>query len=187
MVASARPARSLRLRASLREIAPEIWRVLLVRESSSLATLHAVLQRAMGWTNSHLYEFEINGQRFTDLETWEPFGDDEAPGDCRAIRLRDLALKEGSIFTYLYDFGDHWLHDVTVEEIGPISKGETLPRCTAGARACPPEDCGGTHGYFDLLEALHDSSHPEHASSRVWVGGRFDPETFDLRKANSRR
>jgi hypothetical protein len=141
----------------------------------------------MGWTNSHLYQFEINEQEFTDLETWEPFDDDEEPGDTEFVRLRDLHLKEGSCFTYLYDFGDYWLHDVMVEEVIPIPKGERLPRCTAGARACPPEDCGGTHGYFELLEALNDPAHPEHESYRIWVGGTFDPEAFDLLRANRRR
>lgn len=187
MATSRRSARAVRLRLSLREIEPAIWRVLLVRESAHLARLHDIIQRAMGWTNSHLYEFEIHGKRFTDLETWEPFDDDEEPHDTEIVRLRDLHLKEGSHFTYLYDFGDHWLHDVIVEDVMPIPKGDRLPRCTAGARACPPEDCGGTHGYFELLEALSDPAHPEHESYRVWVGGAFDPEAFDLQRANSRR
>ena len=73
MAAARRSARAGGLRVSLREIEPEIWRVLLVRETASLAQLHNAIQRAMGWTNSHLYEFEIHGRRFTDLETWEPF------------------------------------------------------------------------------------------------------------------
>jgi len=141
----------------------------------------------MGWTNSHIYEFEIDGQRFTDLETWEPFDEDDEPGDSEITRLRDLQLKERSCFTYLYDFGDYWLHDVMVEEVVPLPKGQRLPRCMAGARACPPEDCGGTHGYFELLEALHDPSHPEHDGYRVWVGGDFDPEAFDLRWVNAGR
>lgn len=187
MAAARRPARALRLRISLREIEPEIWRELVVRESSSLARLHHAIQRAMGWTNSHLYEFEIDGRRFTDLETWEPFDDDEEPGDAELVRLRELGLGEGSSFTYLYDFGDHWLHDVTVEGAIPIVTSERLPRCTAGARACPPEDCGGASGYFELLEALRDPAHPEHESSRVWVGGGFDPEAFDLARANASR
>ena len=70
----------------------------------------------------------------------------------------------------------HWLHDVVVEERLPVPKGRTLPRCTAGARACPPEDCGGAPGYFELLEALHDVTHSEHESYREWVGSAFDPE-----------
>ncbi len=141
----------------------------------------------MGWTDSHLYEFEIHGQRFTDLATWESFDGEEEPGDTELIRLRRLHLEKGTQFTYLYDFGDYWLHDVIVEDVVPITKGERLPRCTAGARACPPEDCGGPPGYFDLLEALDDPAHPEHDSYRVWVGGAFDPEAFDLRRSNRRR
>ncbi len=186
MAATRTAARALRLRVSLRDVAPEVWRTLVVRESASLAKLHDAIQRAMGWTNSHLYEFEIGGQRFSDHETSESF-DDEEPGDSQISRLRDLYLKEGGNFTYLYDFGDYWLHDVVVEEFLPVSKGQRLPRCTAGARACPPEDCGGTPGYFDLLEALHNVEHPEHESFRTWVGGAFDPEAFDLESANARR
>ncbi len=141
----------------------------------------------MGWTNSHLYQFEIHGKQFTDLETWEPFDDEVQPGDTDLVRLVDLRLEKGSSFTYLYDFGDDWLHDVLVEEVIPIPKGQRLPCCIDGARACPPEDCGGPPGYFELLEALHDPAHPEHESRRVWVGGAFDPERFDLRKANAGR
>lgn len=187
MAASRRSARALRLRVSLREIEPEIWRALLVSESASLARLHDFIQRSMGWTNSHLYQFEVHGQQFTDLETWEPFDDDETPGDTELVRLADLSLEDGSRFTYLYDFGDYWLHDVVVEETIPIPKGERLPRCTAGARACPPEDCGGPPGYYELLEVLQDPTHSEHENHRVWVGGSFDSEAFDVGRANRHR
>ena len=180
-------AQALRLHISLRDVEPEIWRTLLIRESASLAHLHTAIQRAMGWTNSHLYEFEISGQRFTDYETWEPFDDDDEKGDSHIAKLRSFHLKEGSRFTYLYDFGDYWLHDVVVEERVPILKGQALLRCTAGARACPPEDCGGAPGYFELLEALNDVKHLEHESYREWVGGSFDPEAFDLKLVNARR
>jgi hypothetical protein len=181
MAATGRSARALRLRVSLREIEPVIWRAVLVRETISLDRLHHAIQKAMGWTNSHLYDFEIGGRRFTDLETWEQFDDDEPPGDARCVTLRNLRLEAGSAFTYLYDFGDDWQHDVVVEGIVPVPTGQRLPCCVDGARACPPEDCGGPHGYFDLLEALANPAHPEHESSRTWVGGAFDPEKFDLR------
>ena len=187
MAAAKRSVHALRLRISLREIEPQIWRVLLIRESSSLAQLHNAIQKAMGWTNSHLHDFEIHGQRFTDLESWEPFDETDEPGDTWVTRLQDLQLKERDSFTYLYDFGDHWMHDVVIEEIVPAPKGQRLPMCVSGARACPPEDCGGPHGYFELLEALHDSAHPEHESSLVWVGGSFNPEEFDLQKASAGR
>ena len=188
MTAARRAAQVLRLKVSLQEVEPEIWRVLLVRESMTLARLHDLIQRTMGWTNSHLYQFEIHGQQFTDLETWEPFEEnDEEPGDPEITRLRDLHLKPDVVFTYLYDFGDYWMHDVVVEDILPVPEGQRIPQCVAGARACPPEDCGGPGGYFQLLEALYDPAHSEHESYLEWLGGSFDPEAFSLRRANARR
>src|SRR5437867_1088649 len=188
MAVAKKSAQALRLRVSLQEVEPEIWRLLLVRESMTLARLHSFLQRTMGWTNSHLYQFEIEGQVFTDLDTWEPFEEeDEEPGDPAVTRLRDLHLKEGAAFTYLYDFGDYWMHDIVVQEIVPVAESQRLPQCSAGARACPPEDCGGPSGYFQLLEAIHDPMHAEHESYLEWLGGSFDPEAFSVRRANSRR
>ena len=188
MTAAKRTALALRLKVSLQEVEPEIWRLLLVRESMTLARLHGLIQRAMGWTRSHLYQFEIHGQAFTDLETWEPFDDEDVePGDPDLTRLADFHFKQGAAFTYLYDFGDYWMHDVVVQEILPVPQGQRLPQCLAGARACPPEDCGGPAGYFQLLEALYDPGHSEHESYREWLGGRFDPEAFSLHRANGRR
>lgn len=88
----------------------------------------------MGWTNSHLYQFEVDGRRFTDLETWEPFDDPEEPVDAEIMTLAELDLKEGCRFTYLYDFGDYWLHGVVVEEAMPIPR-ECDSRAALRARA----------------------------------------------------
>jgi hypothetical protein len=45
-------------------------------------------------------------------------------------------------FHYEYDLGDDWIHEITIER--QIESEETKPGCTAGARACPPEDCGAS-------------------------------------------
>ena len=52
-------------------------------------------------------------------------------------------------------------------------------RCMAGARACPPEDCGGVHGFAEFLDAIADPKHSEHAQLVKWSGGACDPATFD--------
>lgn len=174
-----------RLTVRLRECEPPIWRTLLVRGSATLHQLHMAIQGAMGWTNSHLYEFRVGGDRYTDPDTFDGF-DDDVQKDARTTRLAGLQIAPGKTFTYRYDFGDHWLHDVRVEAIEAPEAGTSYPRCVAGARACPPEDCGGVPGYFELLEALSDPSHPKHESCRVWVGGRFDAEAFDLEAVNRR-
>ena len=56
--------------------------------------------------------------------------------------------------------------------------------CLNGQRACLPEDCGGSHGYEDLLKVLKNPKHPEHKDMKQWVGRGFDPEYFYLNSIN---
>lgn len=161
----------------LREIEPPIWRTVEVPGASSLEDVHYALQVAMGWTNSHLHQFLI-GNTCYGMADVDDSGDLEIE-DEREYRLQDL-VAGGESFVYEYDFGDSWEHEVTVKKVTSVAKPPRA-RCLAGARACPPEDCGGTGGYENLLEALADPDHEEHASSVTWSGG-FDPERFELPK-----
>jgi Plasmid pRiA4b ORF-3-like protein len=90
------------------------------------------------------------------------------------------------VLPFCSDLGDSWRHTVTVEKILPAdaSTSTIAAVCLAGSRACPPEDCGGIPGYFELLEALKDKKHPEHRSMKEWLGRPFDPEFFDVAKTN---
>ena len=80
------------------------------------------------------------------------FDEDEQDGS--AVLLGDLGLRQGDRFRYIYDFGDDWQHLVTVEAVRRDVRSTDVPRLIGGERACPPEDCGGVHGYNELLEAL---------------------------------
>ena len=92
---------------------------------------------------------------------------------------------KGAQFGYEYDFGDSWEHQITVEKIlPPDAAAATVALCLDGARACPPEDCGGVWGYTDLLKILKNRKHPEHGSMTEWLGRPFDAEAFDPAKAN---
>jgi hypothetical protein len=168
--------RIFQLKVALREVRPPVWRRVLVPGEMDLAELHAVLQTAMGWSNSHLHEFEVeDGDRFGVPDP--DWGD--GVGDESKVRLFRVA-EEGSRLRYLYDFGDGWEHDVTVEKVGDPQPGTRYPRCVAGRRACPPEDVGGPPGYEEFLAALVDQAHPEHEHWTEWTGGGFDPAAFDL-------
>jgi hypothetical protein len=57
---------------------------------------------------------------------------------------------------------------IQVEKTLEVEPGVRYPRCIAGKRACPPEDCGGPWGYGDFLEAIQNASHPEH---EAWWNG----------------
>lgn len=143
----------------------------------TLADLDRIIQAAMGWTNSHLHQFNIEGQVYGVLDDeWV----DEFPSLPDDEFTLDAVLgKEVKSFTYEYDFGDSWQHEVEVKMV--MIADEMLnswPMCLAGANACPPEDVGGLGGYEEFLEAIQDPLHEEHESMRRWCGGPFDPKGF---------
>ena len=153
-----------------------MWRRVLVPAEIGLGELHLVLNEAMGWTNSHLHQFVVGKRKFGDPD-FDQDGDFE---DERTVRLGELA-GVGDRFSYEYDFGDDWTHDVVVEKEVPFDPRFTYPVCIGGARACPPEDCGGPPGYEHLLSALLNDDDDELVA---WVGGFFDPEGFDVNRTN---
>jgi hypothetical protein len=169
------------LKITLKDTKPPIWRRVLV-PNCPLDTLHDVIQVAMGWDDDHLHEFEIDGERYTDeASASEMGGEVDAEFD-----LDDLITKEKTKFTYHYDFGDDWRHEILVEKILPAGKGVAFALCVDGKRACPPEDCGGPWGYADFVDAIGNPSHERHEELLEWVGGEFDPEAFDPEEVNSR-
>ena len=165
------------LEITLQDTKPPIWRRVLVDGSSTLDHVHEVIQAAFGWWNCHLHEFELGRRRYGVPDPAEHWA--EPPEDERLTRL-DAIANEGSTFRYTYDFGDGWEHRVVVEKVLPPSIDTPAPACVDGRRACPPEDCGGTWSYRELLGILADPNHPEHGERTDWLGRRFDPEAFDL-------
>jgi hypothetical protein len=165
--------------------ATPIWRRLHVPADAKLDWLHAVLQIAMGWTNSHLHQFKVGEDYYSDTRHHSAeFEDDPPILEERTATLRKIAPSEQDVLRYEYDFGDSWEHEITVEKILPNTAASSSARCLEGARACPPEDCGGTPGYDDLLKILENRKHPEHKSMKEWLGRPLDPEAFDVEKNN---
>lgn len=168
---------------------PLVWRRIVVPDGYTFWDLHVAIQDAMGWQDYHLHEFQViryNTMRPSLLgipvddfdpqrpriPSWEvkvtdvfsPFGHDNVPG------------------MYVYDFGDNWRHALIHEGVQSPDPLVKYPRCIAGARKCPPEDCGGIPGYLTFLEAIADPTHPEHEEYLEWVGGSYDPNAFDPTK-----
>lgn len=169
-----------RLKITLRGVKPPIWRRVEVPGGVSLLSVHEILNEAMGWSDGHLHDFEIDGVEYTTPdEDWDRPAEDDA-----RWRLDAVVTQVGTKFRYRYDFGDGWEHDVVVEAIGAPVAGVVYPRVTAGRRSCPPEDCGGPWGYAELLEVIADPSHERHAELADWLGEGFDPEAFSLPQTN---
>lgn len=168
------------LKVTLRGVKPPVWRRIVVRSDLSLGELAPILEGAMGWLGGHLHVFDIDG-------TWYGSPDPDWPSDDldeNEYRLGEVLTAVGDKMRWDYDFGDGWEHNVVVEQIFEAVPGVEYPVCLAGRRACPPEDCGGPHGYAQLLEVLTDSSHPEHEELKNWAPIDFDPDYFDVEEAS---
>jgi hypothetical protein len=176
--------RTCRMKVTLDGIEPPIWRRLEISASVTLATLHELLQAALGWTNSHLHMFEIGDERIAIPYDPDQLTEGDITRSGRLVKLGDVVDHGLRRFTYEYDFGDSWRHTVEIEEVRDQRDGDGRARCLGGARACPPEDCGGAGGYARLLEILFDPLHPEFEEMREWAA-RFEPERFNLQSVNA--
>jgi hypothetical protein len=140
----------------------------------------------MGWENAHLHEFKIGGLRFTQKMD-DGFLDMDVPAQDETVPLvSQLVPQSGkqAFWSYLYDFGDSWRHDIVFEGCGTLEPRVKYPRCTDGALACPQEDCGGPWGYAELIESLADPDHERHEELLDWCGP-IDPEDFNVKRATS--
>lgn len=119
-----------RLKIQLEDTDPPIWRRLLVSGDISLGMLHKVIQETMGWTNTHLHEFTIDGLGYSD-----PDAEIEDTRNELKFRLSQVAPPAREAFEYLYDPGDGWEHTIVVEQSMESDKRYPgHPVCLDGAR-----------------------------------------------------
>jgi hypothetical protein len=170
-------------KVTLLDTKPAIWRRIQVPETYTFWDLHVAIQDSMGWLDCHLHAFRFGKGR----PRWEiGIPDDDGFDDLRILPGWEVPISEyfdvGTECLYEYDFGDSWVHALTLEGMLLAKKGQRYPVCLEGERACPPEDCGGVGGYYRLLEILSDPTHEEYDEFIAWLGGTHDPISFDPTK-----
>ena len=158
---------------------PLVTRTFKVSTKTTMYELHHIIQVVMGWTNSHLYQFNVGAEVIADTRMVD---DELGPvTDVKGVMVTQVFSHVGNTVTYEYDFGDGWMHHLELVEISTHPIDEVLPQIFGGENACPPEDCGGTYIYKDLKEILMNPKHPEYKSTKRWVGSKFDPMVCDLK------
>ena len=138
------PVAVYQFRVWVREISPLIWRRLLVRSDCTLADLHYALQIALGWSDTHLHRFALRCRTYGIHRS----GGLSYTADARRVVLADLHLRPRERFVYEYDFNDGWVAEVRLEQTLPLTEKRAYPVCVGGARAGPPEECGGPWAYL---------------------------------------
>lgn len=179
--------RIYQFRITLKGSRPPIWRRIQTLDCT-LDQLHHYIQAVMGWMNSHLHQFTIDGVVYGNPNLiCDGYPEDEAVRDSRRTKLSQILPEDGQRFRfeYEYDFGDGWEHEILFEGCPPQNRGPRCPNCLEGERACPPEDCGGIEEYRELLEALSDPTHERHEDVSLWCPRGFDAEFFDADHATA--
>ena len=168
------------VKVTLLGTSPPVWRRILVPRDITLQHLHRTLQTVMGWTNSHLHQFVLQRQTFSDPRSRVV----TKVANENRTRLGELIWTAGASLLYEYDFGDGWQHELLLEEV--LTGDESFQQiCVAGKQCCPPEDCGGSQGFAELLNALRDANHPGHEEVCEWLGD-YVPESFSADDINRR-
>jgi hypothetical protein len=174
----------LQFKIELMEIEPLIWRRIQVPADYNFWDLHVAIQDSMGWLDYHLHHFGIKGKgKRSEIQIGIP--DFEGLEDMPEVfpgweimvmvYFNDLGVEA----EYHYDYGDSWVHKVKLEGYMYREKNIRYPICTGGERACPPEDCGGVYGYYNVIKVLSNPKNPDYAEIKVWAGKKWNPEKFD--------
>ena len=179
----------LTLRVEMNGIEPTIWRELVVPSNLNLESLGHILVAAMDWEGYHLHQF-IKGNDYYAIPNDDFGGNDIFDGlfgysrfrthDSSDFTVGDILARKRSWIDFEYDFGDSWMHRVTVVDSRKYTAGEERKvMLIAGENACPPEDCGGIWGYVDLVEALKKPRSKRAREIKEWLGYDYDPTVFD--------
>ncbi len=180
---------TLQFKIQLKNITkPPVWRRVLVPDEFSFEDFHLVIQVAFGWQNYHMYQFSDTGYGADEIiGIVENSGlgfsfDGPSTRDASQVRLSEIFGEVGQVYVYIYDFGDDWLHQITLEAI--TDQPVESPKLLAAKGACPPEDCGGPWGFENLKEILADPKHSEHKDMKKWLGlkprQQWDPNFVDI-------
>lgn len=172
----------LELDITLSNCQPKIWRRIHIPSRFTFHELHYAIQFAMGWHNAHLYQFIVGrGDEYIRPPMEDDWGE---PTDARKMPVGAYLAAPKDSIVYEYDFGDSWSHLVTVKKLLEATPGQYYPVVTDGAKACPPEDCGGVWGYMEMLETLKKPRSKAYKEWMEWIGEPFDPEAFDREGIN---
>jgi len=176
----------IQLKIQLKYIKPSIFRTVCVDDNTTFSELHDIIQIAMGWENCHLYSFSYKDYFIEEFSEDDDMGFDFGTKkiDANNIKLSEVFTEPKDKVNYEYDFGDGWQHEIVFQKTIEHNINTNYPVCIKGARNCPPEDCGGFGAYFEIVELMKLGKGKQYKEMKEWLGGKYDPEEFDIDSVN---
>lgn len=173
----------LQFKITLTGSSPSIWRRFWIESDLTFYDLHHVVQLVMGWTNSHLYQFIY--ERHSAIGNPELLESDDVADD-KDTFVEVIFDSAGAEVVYEYDFGDGWKHILELEKVLEKKPSQQYPFCLEGEQSCPPEDCGGIPGFYEMMKVLKNKKHPRHKETKEWIGGGYEAGVFDMKAVNNK-
>jgi hypothetical protein len=171
----------------LLETEPEVWRRVEIPGDFTVAQFQKAVMMSIGWIPGHWSVFtgpdgesiEDPAEKHSGLKTGKKGKSQEK--DATKIRVCELYDMEKKM-SMLRVGAECWLHEIELEGIKDLAGRKHYPKCTDGENACPPEECGGSEGYVELMKALADPKHADHEEMKEWLVSqgyeKFDPTKF---------
>jgi len=165
--------------ARLLDTAHDVWRRFLLADDATWYDLHAAIQKASGsWDCSHLWALHVGKGRQLLVDC----SDEGRATAWTSSQVADFIEKRQLKFSYVYDFGDNWRVSVTVAPKAVFNPVDFERILVDGAGPFPPEDCGGTWRFDELVDGPDEDD--EEDEYEQWVLNDFDLEVdrkgFDL-------
>jgi hypothetical protein len=113
-----------------------LWRRIAIDAEEPLDTLASEILSAYKFDHDHLYEFFYRDPLGVEESVKHPYIDEGPWAD--EVRVGDMPLLVGQTMVYLFDFGDQWRFNVTLERIDPPGKSPREP-AVVDARGEAPE------------------------------------------------
>jgi len=158
---------------------PPVWRRIVVNGGTPLISIHCALQTCFGWSNEHLYMF------YDEILDYAPFEFDIPDAeDSNSLAIYNILNQIGETIYYEYDFGNKWVHKITLEAFVDLENFNTIPFCISGERCGPPENCGGIEDYQNILKIIADKKHKDYRETRAKIGRGWNPDRINFNKIN---
>lgn len=147
--------KSLVLKIQLRGVSkPPLWREVQVPADINFLQLHEIIQALFGWGGFHLWQFEerpySSGYRIGMPSPHDAGWDDGPTDNADETPITIVLKKKGDKMVYVYDFGDDWIHDISVKEV--LDKKTEHPVCLKFKSGNPMDDIGGVYGLEEMRQ-----------------------------------
>ncbi len=158
---------------------PKLWRKFQLRKTATFQDLHQAIQDACGWENCHLFSFSsgkpYESDKIATCAEYDEYDSDEQVPVAKRLKIATY-FDEQDTCTYLYDFGDDWVHEVKCKSI--VDDSRFKRRLVGGKGVFPPEDCGGVWGYRQCLNVF-EVKEADTNNLKEWLGD-WNPNNFSL-------